>query len=231
MSDELNIFSGLLLEWPTRQIQRDDLLRDRQLRFDCEIAGSKWERFVYTSELAFKGEDLYGAKPPFRYPIVARRSGHRILLLSLAKRIIDHMVEGKLNQVFPPYFRRVSIAVDALVKAMVSKPTVYSLTFVHARVPAFGASLRSVSFYGDDLTEAALFRDNVAVMNFFTCGLRYAAGGPELMRVGGDGSISFYMGTPKVVQEVESALRFLRAEGYLSSDIFPADRQSDPKTL
>jgi hypothetical protein len=217
--DQSPSLNGLLLEWPSRPVKREDILRSRDLEFHSTLHGSRWEQFVYSAAIAFRGEDLLGKKPPFRYRVVVRRSGARLLVLSDARRIVEHLVDTSLNDLFPPYLRRVSIGVDALVKAMVKKPTIYSLTFVHARVPAFGASLRSVSFYGDDLTEASLLRENVALMNFFTCGLRPAAGGQELVRIGGDGSISFYLVKSTVLQEIENALAFLKQQGYLSSEV------------
>ena len=56
-------------------------------------------------------------------------------------------------------------------------------------------------------------------MVFHTCGLREARGGPEILRLGSDGSVSFFLHSPAKVLDVEEVLRFLRSEGYLSTDI------------
>jgi hypothetical protein len=216
-TDVTNVYySGLLLEWPPRAIQRTDLEQLRDFSFSGAIAGTNWELFWFRSDKALRPEDRPG---PYRYPILCRRSGSRILMLSVARQVVEHLMESELERVFSPRLRRVSIAVDGLVKAMADKPTAYSLSFAHARVPAFGSSLRALSFYGDDLAEASLFRERIGLMVFFTCGLREAAGGSEIVRLGADGTISFFMAESHRVLEVEKALGFLRHEGYLTSDV------------
>src|SRR5579863_9700934 len=212
-SDITNVyFSGLLLESPVRALQRADLEKGGNLSFIGIVHGTSWEHFLFKSEQALRPEDGVG---PCEYPIICRRSGSRVLMLSIAREIIEHLVRNDLEKIFSPQLRRVSIAVDGLVKGIARKPTLYALSFAHARVPAFGNSLRSISFYGDDLAEASLFREQIDLMVFFTCGLKEAAGGAEIVRLGGDGTISFFMSASRL-SEVERALGFLRHEGYLT---------------
>ena len=207
--------NGYILEWPVRQIERGDLIQSHSIRFREVLPNSRWETFEFISSVPLRGEDTDNTPGPFRYILVCRRSGPRILLLSLNRQIVEHVLEETLNRVFLPALRRVPIGVDALVKNLTLHPRVYALSFVHARVPAFGTSLRAVSFYGEDLAEASLFRENAPLMNFFTCGLRRAHGGGEILRIGNDGTISFYMRGPESVLEVEEALHFLREQGCL----------------
>jgi hypothetical protein len=225
MTSNHPFLSGLLLEWPVRAIQRADLEQCRQLRFQDLVGNSKWEKYVYTSHEALRNEDSFGASPPFQYEIICRRSGPRILILSEGRSIVEHLVKDNLDEVLPPGLRRVSIAVQELVTAITARPTLYVLSFVHARVPAFGAALRSVSLYGDDLAEASLFRDQLPLLIFFICGLRRATGGSEIVRLGADGTISFRFTDPRDerIREVEEILRFLRSERYLVTDIWPDD--------
>lgn len=132
--------------------------------------------------------------------------------------VAEHVVEDELASHIRPAFRKVPIAVHNLSRAIVARPTVYVLSYVHARIPAFGASLRSVSFYGDDLGEADLFAGNIDYMDVFTCGLRRAVGGPELLRVSGDGMVSFRYANPTSVLQIEEALSFLKQQGYLLTE-------------
>jgi len=212
-------FSGLLLESPLRTVQRADLEKVRNVSFVEVVHGTNWEHFSLKSEQALRPEDRPG---PYDYPIICRRSGSRVLVLSVTRQIVEHLLQHDFESIFSPQLRRVSIAVDGLVKGIANKPTAYALSFAHARVPAFGNSLRAISFYGDDLAEASLFRGQLDLMVFFTCGLREAAGATEIVRLGGDGAISFFMGTSHRVLEVERALSFLRHEGYLTSEIWAA---------
>lgn len=223
MSEELTNLSGYLLDWPDHAVGRQDLTNCPRLHFIGEPRHSGWEQFTYLCPVPFRHEDVALIKPPYHYTMVARRSGHRLLLLSFNSRIVEYLVDHHLQEHFRPPLRHVPIAVDRLVKALVAKPTAYAISFAHARVPAFGVSLRAVSFYGDDLAEASLFRDHASLMHFFTCGLRLATGGAELVRIGSEGMVSFYQRDEHSEREIEKALGFLRDAGYLSGDVLNPD--------
>jgi hypothetical protein len=220
--DSINL-NGTLLEWPVREIERAQLEQCTALQYKGPIGDSRWEEFTFVSEQPLRGEEDRGRDGPFRYLVVCRRSGRRIAILSLSRRIVDRLTARLVSEVFALRFRRVTIAVDSLVKALVEHPTVYSLSFACARAPAFGAALRNVSFYGDDLGEASLFRENLHLLNCFVCGIRAVSGGSEIVRLNSDGRISFKMPKPDTVRQVEHVLRFLRGEGYLSTEIWPED--------
>ncbi len=220
--DELTYLTGILLDWPSREISRAEVEKCRRLRFVGTSPGSKWEQYVYDSPKALRGENADTSNPPYRYEVFCRRSGSRILVLSLSRQVVEHVLREEFDRLFSPNLRRVSIGVQDLVKNIASNPTIYLLSFVHARVPGFGASLRSVSFYGEDLAEASLFKDHLELMVFFTCGLREATGGSEIVRLGGDGTVSFlWKNEPRRFLEVEEALRFLRRNGFLTTEIWP----------
>lgn len=214
---------GFLMDGSERAIERYDLLKCDVIKFVGVLHGTEWEEFEYLSEIALRNEDEESTTKPYRYIVICRRSGSRIIILSHTKDIVEHLLEKKFSKIFVPKLKPVSIAVDGLVKSLTKNPTKYSLSFVHARVPAFGTSLRSVSYYGDDIAEASLFRENIHFMNFFTCGLRPTIGKSEIVRIGSDGSLSFYASTDKF-KEIENIFRFLRKEGYLSTDVLEVDK-------
>lgn len=218
MPDDPHILSGLLLEWTNQIVSRKMLSNTSRIKFKSEIPGGHWEEYVFHSAVPLRGEEQDDGRS-FLYPIVCRRSGPRLLLLSISRPIVEYLLENELKTIFLPRLRRVSIAVDELVKALVNKPTIYSLSFVHARTPAFGSSLRSLSFYGEDLAEASLLREHVSLMNFFACGIRRTTGGNELVRIAADGGISFYSTSFDKFLEIEEVLRYLRQEAYLISGI------------
>src|SRR6478735_1788471 len=188
---------GLLLEWPERAIQRADLLKLPHLEFQTKLSDPGWELFRFQSTEALHGEDTKLIQPPFHYSVVCRRSGRRALVLSANREIVEHILTTGLNQVFIPPLQRVFIAVDKLVKDLTSHPMAYVLSFAHARVPAFGTSLRAVSYYGDDLAEASMFREQLSQSIFFTCGLKEAHGGSEIVRLNRDAGVSFVFGSGK----------------------------------
>lgn len=215
-NEEFKNLTGFLLDWPSRAIQREDLLLCRRIKYLSTIGNSLWEEYRYDSSTALCGEDPTIQSPPFHYSLICRRSDSRILLLSQHRQVVEHLIQSELDIIFIPHLRRMSIAVDDVVRDITHNPGTYVLSFVHARVPAFGSMLRSVSFYGDNLAGAALFRDQLDVMVFFTCGLRYAAGGTELIRMGVDGGISFFLTETDKVLDIERVLKYLRDRSFLS---------------
>lgn len=212
------ILSGVLLEFSGGPISRREIER-AHLKFIQIIRDTSWEEFVFESPEPLIGEIASEPSALFQYTVVCRRSGARLLLLSPNRTIVDHLIEKQMAKVFVPRLRFVPIAVDDLVRAVVNKPSLYSLTRVYARVPAYGQNLRSVSYYGDDLGEANMFREQMDKLSFFVCGLRNAIEGHELVRLGSDGAISFFVAQPegKRLREVERVLNFLKQNSYLGS--------------
>lgn len=213
--------SGSLLEWPVQAVQRAQLEQCEALKYKGTVGASRWEEFEFASEVPLRGEDETTIRGPFRYIVICRRSGARIAILSHNRRIVDRLTDRLVSEVFALRLRRVSIAVHSLVASLVERPTRFCLSFVYARVPAFGAALRNIAFYGDDLGEASLFRENIHLINVFVSGLRRTEGGSEILRLTSDGRISFNMSSADKVIEVEEVLGFLREEQYLSTEIWP----------
>jgi hypothetical protein len=217
--EELHNLNGLLVESRFESIGRKQVEDCPGISFKEELPDSRWEEYVFTSPDALHQEDTRLTPGPFKYPLVLRRSGARMLIMSISRKIVEHILSNNFLSIFSPRPHFITIGVDRLVKTTIQQPTEYALSFVHARLPAFGASLRSVSFYGDDLGDASIFRENIKYMTCFVCGLRKASGGTEIVRLGTDGFISFYMTSPARVLEVEEVLSFLREKGYLSTHI------------
>lgn len=209
---------GFLLNNPSGEVQQSDMARLTSLHFMTVLKGTRWEQWRFTSSKPLHGETEVAAQ--FSYDVVCRRSGPRLLLVSVSKEVAEHILVA-LESVFAPTLRKVPIAVDRLVREITQRPTVYALSYVHARVPAFGTSLKSVSFWGEDLAEASLFCDSIDLMSFTKCGLRKTAGGQEIVTLSGDGFVSFRMGGISHVLEVERVLSFLRESDYLVTELWP----------
>ena len=224
MKAEPNILSGYLLATSaSRNEVRATILSTPHISEDGHFVASQWEQFRITSAVPLLGEETTDS--PFRYPLVCRRSEHHFLLLSLGRKSVDHF----LSHVAPTndvVFYRTSLGVDRAVRLIATGDTKYALTFVHARVAAFGNTLRSVSFYGDDISEADFFRDHLSLFNCYTCGIRAVVDAGEIIRISSDGHISFTMSSvlsrdarQKRLREVEEVLLFLRVSGFVSDPI------------
>jgi hypothetical protein len=215
-SNSPRFLSGFLLEWPGGHLRTEHLRTSPGFTLNEKIGTTQWEQGTYSSQHALNGEQ--GISGPFRYEFICRRSGARLVLLSITKDVVDELIRS-MSQAMSPVLRKVPIDVDELVRQISKRPTKYVLSFVHARTPAFLSSLKAISFFGEDLGEASYFKDNIQFMNFSAGGLRLAAGG-EVIRLGGDGAVSFmYHEEPKRLFEIEKALSYLRDNGYLLTDI------------
>jgi hypothetical protein len=211
-------YSGMFLNWPLKTVDKDDLLRCPNLRFNGVVNKTRWEQYEFRSAEPLLGEEISDQTPYVNYPIICRRGGHRLVLLSVAQKVIEHIRQEELNRIFIPHIREVKIDVDKLVRDLTTRPTIYVLGYVHAKLGVFGALLRSASFYGDDLAEASLFKDHLEIMSFSTCGLRSAIGSNEIVRLNSDGSLYHILPDPNRLIEVEKVLSFLYQSGYLLAD-------------
>lgn len=212
---------GYLYSWIDEEgpITRSLLLNCDRLRFLSSIIDGDanretgWEKFHFSSSSPLLGE--VRGQGDYRYEILCRRSGQRVLLLAKEREIIEDLVAKYLTRIFVPNLRPVSIRIGDLVSLLVNKPTNYSLTRVYARVPGFGTSLNAISFYGDDLANAKMFRDTLPAINCTTCGLAELGGRGEVVIVGTNGRVTFAMGGVERLDEVERALGYLSRSGLI----------------
>lgn len=186
------------------------------------IADSVWEQYEYSSTIPLVPEHQL-QKGPYVYPVICRvaSDGALLLLMSSHKRIIDTFLASDESELLQPGIYHIGVSVDAVVRNLTRSPGVYTLSFVHARLPGFGSALRAVSFYGDNVAEASMFRENLGKMNCFTCGLRALIEAVEIARIGTDGLISFHLPGEletrrERLRDVEGVMKYLRRGGYLS---------------
>jgi len=219
-------FTGLLLA------PRDGDARKAHARiteFSCvskmrQVDPQGWHEAEYASPIALLGEDEFGdRRPPFVYPLLCRFGISRFLLLSRARNVVEQLVGSVWTGGSAPV--AVKIGVDALVRDLAQKPGRYVLSYVHARVSAFGTSLEAASFYGEDVAEALFFREGLGLFNCNSCGLRRAAGGPEIVRLSNAGGVSLrHLGTPRL-REIDELFTYLRKEGYVpTTQVVETDR-------
>lgn len=184
----------------------------------CPGRHDHWEQASYVSQVALTEQDRQRGSPPFSYPLEWRLSGSRVLLLSHDGAEVVEDFRKSLAAKSQIKLSPVAIAVDSFVKDTAREPSGYVLSFVHARVSAFGTSLTSISFYGADVSEAKFFRDGLDLFNCHTCGIRRVTGGAEIVRLGNDGSVSFKDTGVQRLKDVETVLSHLRSNGYLADD-------------
>ena len=211
--------SGYLLASSNVIFERDTILLSKNMSFVGKYCKSDWEEFTFESKIPLIELEDITSEGPYYYPVICRRSGPKILFLSSSKAVVDYILEKEFSRIFRPHLIKVQIDIDNLIRTLSLKPAKYVFSFAHARVSAYGNSLKAVSFYGEDLSEASLFRSNLELMNFFTCGLRKAIGGTEIIRLGTDGSVAFNVIKQDNLADVKEVLKYLRDNNYLNIDL------------
>ncbi len=208
--------TGYLLSTPLETIEPSKLRDVPALTFVRQLQRSRWEEFKFHSPKPLRGEEIQlGFSGGFDYTVLCRRSGPRILVVGESRGVIDALLDRSLRTALGRRVKQVRIPVDSLVKSLAEQPGAFVLSFAHARVSAFGHTLRAVSFYGDDIAESPLFRDHLKLMQCYACGLRDVVAGPEIIRFRGDGVISIASAGLKRMSDVERALGFVRDRGFL----------------
>lgn len=214
--------SGSVLEWAVRPIKQKDICAQDNIIFVRTVGATRWEEFLYLSPIPLRDRDE-DSVAPFEYRFFCRRSGKRLALLGQTYEISQAIEDDLIRQSFVLRMRRVSISVDPLVKAIVEKPTIYSLSYAYARAPAYGTALKNVIFYGEDLGNAGIFREILHLLTFASCGLRRASGGTQLLKISANGKISFTLRSDTTLVEIEKILGFLRDNGYLKGALLDED--------
>jgi len=224
MSSQLRfeLLSGRLLLEPGSSPLTERAKNVEWLEFKTRVPGSHWDVFEYRAREPLMGEEpLFYSSGLYRYRLFLRKSGGRLVAVSSRRKIVDHFMQENLATFFCEEIHALPVNVDGVVRQLVAEPLRYGLTYCHARVPGYGESLRAISFYGEDLSEAKLFRDHLEALTFFTCGLREVKtktgkrSGTEVVRLSNDGGISFFFGGVAGLKKVERALGFLRSGGFL----------------
>lgn len=191
-----------------QRVTRENLTSNSSIVFRRPMYAKGWEEYEFHSPRPLLDDEEL-REPPYVYKLVCRRTGVQFALLARAKKVVDYLWENDLRALFGPQLSRVSIKIDELVRLLSKSPDRYVLSTVYARVPAFGESLRAISFYGDDIAEAVLFRQNISLLNCYTCGVRDVVGGPEIVRLGTDGYLYFAFTGANSIKRVDQVLLFV----------------------
>ena len=237
VNKSLKYLSGYLLSVIKKgQPFGSQFLRDNDnFEFLRQINDTGWELFNFTSKTPLLEEDKkvpfaeYGIPLPdkFIYPIVCRWSGSfRVLVLSSKKQIVDHLLNEKryFPTIFKPNLQNIYVKIDRFVKAISNNPddSFYFFSSLHARVPSSIDDIKTISFYGDDITESKIFRKEKNLLVCYKCGVKPVDHSQELLQIGSNGSISLSMPTTnssedlyKFTKSVEQFLDFLGKNFFL----------------
>jgi hypothetical protein len=221
MQPNKTLLSGGLFYTPPNWAKREEyekaLFGMANVKSGEYVAGSRWLLLTFASNTPLI--DPRVETPPYLYPIYYRQSFRRALILGHRRHIAEEFLKtvSLLNHMHP--LEAVYVDVQGLISLICSKPGAYAVTYLHARTSGLGSSLRSLSFYGDDVTGSSLYREHALSLLAHTCGLRdvYAdrRSVSEAIRLSTDGGVSFYYSQLEELTAAEAALTFIYRGGFL----------------
>jgi hypothetical protein len=203
--------TGYIMTSRGTRLTKENSLNAKALEFIRQLPPTRWEEYQFRSHQALRGERQLDLEGPFNYPVLCRRSGDRIIIVSETLDVVDAVLGTERLAPGPP-LERVEIDVHGLVEQIVTEPGRYVLSRVDAMVPAYESFLRSVTFYGDDIGRAPLFGENLTTsrLQCYACGLRKVPNRSETLRITNRGVLTFLYPTPQRMHDVERALGYVR---------------------
>lgn len=185
------------------------------------IEGTRWCCFWLPLERPYSVGDEPSEDGLFRYPFLCRVSDDRYILASTDSDLVDIFLEraGVAKYVDAP-----RIYIDRATRDLVFPPADpdgkpsgrrYTLGAVYGAVEGYARALRNVSFFGDDIAEAALFRHALEQISVTRLTLRDPDTDKELMSLNTSGGLDFHYKGTQHLNSIDSLTAFFRAQGYI----------------
>jgi hypothetical protein len=143
----------------------------------------------------------------------------KIVVLAEKKHITEHAIFKSVNHRVFPQFRKVAVNLDALISRCSERECEFLVTSLHGRFSGPSQFVKSMSLYGEDVTQSSIYRDNADLFNFGSCGIgrrlydnvpRFSQPDEgEIARVGNDGYLSFLSGDAARASEFVNAVNFV----------------------
>lgn len=185
------------------------------------IDGTRWSYFWLDFESALSAGDEPQPDGVYRYPFLSREAEDRYILASTDSSSVDHFLEqaGVAGLVDSP-----RIHVDRATRDLVFPPMDikgqtpgrrYTLGAVYGAVEGYARALRNVSFFGDDIAEAELFRYALEQMSVTRLTLRDPNTDRELISLNSTGGLDFHFRGSKHLNSIDALTAFFRSSGYI----------------
>lgn len=186
-----------------------------------DIDGTRWSYFWLSFDRALSAGDQPQADGVYHYPCLSREAEDRYILASTDSSVVDHLFEqtGTAGLVDSP-----RIHVDRAARDLVFPPPDaegqtpgrrYTLGAVYGAVEGYARALRNVSFFGDDIAEAELFRYALKQMSVTRLTLRDPNTDRELISLNTTGGLDFHFRGSKHLNSIDALTAFFRSSGYI----------------
>lgn len=220
-------YAGIVLRpaWEEGAAQDIKCLSDNA-RFISRVGA--WRTYEFASSANILHEEGGG---PYTYQLHALLGKGLVVLVAHGRPVVEYLVSEQFMQANG--FREVIVDVDGLADdvangipyshAVDSKDSAsqrktfesirYILNSIHARTPGLAESIRSLSFYGENIASNSLYRDHRKFFNIMTCGLR-RANSKEIAQIKSDGTLTFQVHTrwlPQRLSDIKHMMGYVVA--------------------
>lgn len=201
------------------------------------IEDTRWHGFWLRSKTSLVGGDSPDADGLYSYPFLVRAANERYILVSRESALVDLILEraGVGGHVDSP-----RVQVDRAARDLVFPDTEhqksitgrkYTIGAIWGAVEGYARALRNLSFFGDDLAEAELFRYALQQITVTRIGLRDPVIDKELLSISSTGSLDFqYRGANHLVA-IDTLTTYMRKNGYIewrAGKIWTPDTNQSP---
>jgi hypothetical protein len=174
-----------------------------------KISGTEWYSFLLKTKEPINIDDIPSNNGFFEYPFVCRWGGESLIFASSSKDSATFFIE-KLIPLTGLSFRQQGIDVNGFVRKTKNEPNRFTITYISARVSSWGAALRSVSFFGEDITSSGILRENLDKFSVTSCGVGEAIYSREALRLGTRGSINFSVSASNNYNSIDNILKYIK---------------------
>jgi hypothetical protein len=196
---------------------------------------NRWDEYLLSAPAPLSDEPR--GRPSYEYQFYTIRGFAKTILLAHRRRIVDYVLSQIIDRRVFPNLRKVSIFVDPMIEYCRRPNSEFLVTSLHGRFSGSATHLRSVSFYGDEVTLSPLYIDHHRLFNFHSAGIgrRLFDGLPrvrspedgEIVRLASDGFVNLNLTTRQRARELLDVVSFVMANRWVD-DWVPVGKGDAP---
>jgi hypothetical protein len=207
-------FSVTDIEQAKAEVAGGPLLVHKHIAFGIP----RWGEYVLYSPVPLADEPDHD-RPSYGYQLFVVRGHSKLIILASRRRIVDYALNQILDRRIFPSLRKISIYVEQVIEHCTRPESQFLVTSLHGRFSGSSRNVRSMSLYGDDVTNTSIYREHHDFFNFHSCGIgrRLFDGLPrlrpneegEIVRISHDGFLNLNLSTRREAQELIRVVDFI----------------------
>lgn len=227
----MSSFSGYIVACPAArqfsvgelEMTEAEVTNGPTLRFQVSRFGLReWEEYILTSPVPLSDETEGAGR--FDYPMFIVRGFSKLVVIAARRRIVDYALAKVLDRVIFPNLRKVNVFVDQLIEHCQGADSEFLITSLHGRFSGPATHLRSISLYGDDVTQSSIYEEHHELFNFHSSGIgrrpseklpHFRQEEGEIVRIANDGFINLNLTTRQRAQELTNVVAFIMAHRWV----------------